>query len=196
MNRTSFVVLAAMLGLAGCGGRDAANRAENAVVPDNMAANAMSAANAAGAMTSGAVATLQTANGGAAGIARAEPVDGALKISIKVEGLPAGEHGVHVHMVGSCDAPTFASAGSHWNPTNAKHGLENPQGQHAGDMPNLSVGADGHGTLDYMLKGGNLEGLLDADGSAIVVHAKVDDQKTDPSGNSGDRIACGVFRKS
>jgi len=160
-----------------------------------MTANAMSAANAAVAMTSGAVATLQTANGGAAGIARAEPADGALKISIKVEGLPAGEHGVHVHMVGSCDAPTFASAGSHWNPTNAKHGLENPQGQHAGDMPNLSVGADGHGTLDYTLKGGNLEGLLDADGSAIVVHAKVDDQKTDPSGNSGDRIACGVFRK-
>lgn len=96
-------------------------------------------------------------------------------------------------MTGKCDAPKFESAGGHWNPTGAKHGLEDPAGQHAGDMPNLVVGEDGRGTLSYELQGATFEGLLDSDGSAMVIHASVDDQKTDPSGNSGDRIACGIF---
>lgn len=194
MHKASLVVLAAAIGLAGCGDRTPANPAANEVAPGNVGTNATSnAVNAASAVPAGAMATLQTAQGAPAGTARAVPMDGALRISLQVEGLPAGEHGVHVHMTGRCDAPGFESAGSHWNPTGAQHGLDNPQGQHAGDMPNLMVDQNGRGTLDYTLKGGDLAGLLDTDGAAIVVHATTDDQKTDPSGNSGGRIACGVF---
>ena len=92
------------------------------------------------------------------------------------------------------EPPKFASAGGHWNPAARQHGLDNPQGHHAGDMPNLTVAADGTGKLQYTLAGATLAGLLDADDSAFVVHAMRDDQKTDPSGMSGDRIACGVFK--
>jgi superoxide dismutase, Cu-Zn family len=109
-------------------------------------------------------------------------------------GLPAGEHGVHLHTVGSCQPP-FASAGAHWNPTTRQHGLENPQGAHLGDMPNLTVGASGSVDLQVSTRGGGLRGqhpLLDDDGAAVVIHAMRDDQRTDPSGSSGDRIACGV----
>ena len=90
----------------------------------------------------------------------------------------------------------FESAGGHWNPGSTQHGLENPKGAHAGDMPNLTAADDGTGSLTFTLKGGTMAQLLDADGSAFVVHAGQDDQKTDPSGNSGDRIACGVFAAS
>jgi Cu-Zn family superoxide dismutase len=140
-----------------------------------------------------AVAMLQTADGQPAGRATAAEAPGGLAITLNVEGLAPGEHGVHVHTTGSCEPPKFESAGGHWNPTERQHGLDNPQGHHAGDMPNLTVAADGTGTLEYTLAGATLAGLLDADGSAFVVHAMGDDQKTDPSGDSGDRIACGVF---
>jgi Cu-Zn family superoxide dismutase len=140
-----------------------------------------------------AVAMLQTADGQPAGRATAAEAPGGLAITLNVEGLAPGEHGVHVHTTGSCEAPKFESAGGHWNPTERHHGLDNPQGHHAGDMPNLTVAADGTGKLEYTLADGTFAGLLDADGSAFVVHAMRDDQKTDPSGDSGDRIACGVF---
>jgi Cu-Zn family superoxide dismutase len=140
-----------------------------------------------------AVAPLQTAEGEPAGSATATALGDTVSISLAVENLPPGEHGVHVHMIGACEAPGFESAGAHWNPVNQTHGLEDPPGQHAGDMPNLTVAEDGTGTLEYQLVGGSFDGLLDADGSAFVVHAMPDDQMTDPSGNSGDRIACGVF---
>jgi superoxide dismutase, Cu-Zn family len=143
-----------------------------------------------------AVALLQTAEGEPAGAATATALGETVTISLNVEGLPPGEHGVHVHMTGACEAPSFESAGAHWNPATQPHGLEDPPGQHAGDMPNLTVAANGTGTLDYQLVGGMFDGLLDADGSAFVVHAMPDDQMTDPSGNSGDRIACGVFTES
>jgi Cu-Zn family superoxide dismutase len=153
--------------------------------------DAATSASAAPAMT--AVANLQTADGKAVGTATATPSEGAVTLSLRVEGLPPGQHGVHVHMTGKCEGTKFESAGGHWNPGDKKHGLENPQGQHAGDMPNLTVGEDGRGMVAYLLKGATIDGLLDADGSAMVVHAKADDQKTDPSGDSGDRMACGVF---
>lgn len=140
-----------------------------------------------------AVASLKTAAGADAGTATVTNRDGTLSLSLRVKGIPPGRHGAHVHMVGKCEGPAFASAGGHWNPTQHKHGLENPQGQHAGDMPNLTVAADGTGTLAYPLRNATRDGLLDGDGSAMVIHAGVDDQMTDPSGNSGDRIACGVF---
>lgn len=141
-----------------------------------------------------AVAVLQTAEGKPAGQATATVTDGRVMLALRTEGLPPGEHGVHVHMTGKCDAPKFESAGAHWNPGDAQHGLENPAGQHAGDMPNLVVGEDGRAVFSYELKGATFDGLLDSDGSAMLIHASADDQKTDPSGNSGDRIACGVFK--
>ncbi|WP_121118796.1 superoxide dismutase family protein [Croceibacterium ferulae] len=148
----------------------------------------------AGATGEQAVAALQTAEGQPAGTATATVSDDAIKLVLAVQNLPAGEHGVHVHMVGACDAPDFTTAGSHWNPTEQTHGLEGSGGQHAGDMPNLQVNEQGTGTLEYTLQGGaTFAGLMDSDGSAFVVHANADDQRTDPSGESGGRIACGVF---
>ena len=120
-------------------------------------------------------------------------------VSISVTGMTAGQHGVHLHMTGACDgAGAFSSAGAHYNPFSKEHGLENANGAHAGDMPNIPVGSNGAGTLTYtnprvrLTSGAN--SLLDADGSAIVVHAGTDDQVTDPQGNSGARIACGVLQ--
>ncbi|MBA3676469.1 MAG: superoxide dismutase family protein [Sphingosinicella sp.] len=121
-------------------------------------------------------------------------------IRVRVEGvnLPMGAHGVHVHMVGLCTAPGFESAGGHWNPTGHKHGKDNPAGMHKGDLPNILIGTDGRGTLEYTIPNGMVAGansaMLDGDGAALVVHANPDDHRTDPSGNSGGRIACGILR--
>lgn len=169
--------------LAGCGGQDTATEAD-----------AMQDAAVETPAPQRAVATLQNAAGEPVGTATATAGSDGIAVSLSVQRLPAGERGVHIHMVGLCEAPTFASAGDHWNPDDRRHGLDSPDGPHAGDMPNLTVGADGTGTLEYTLQRGTFDGLLDGDGAAFVVHAQVDDQRTDPSGNSGDRIACGVFR--
>ena len=115
-------------------------------------------------------------------------------VSLDASALPPGTHGAHIHMVGRCDAPDFTTAGGHWNPTSKQHGTMNPAGPHEGDLPNLIVGTDGRGTLAITIPGATMAGLLDADGSAMVVHAGADDLRTDPSGNSGGRIACGVFQ--
>jgi Cu-Zn family superoxide dismutase len=121
-----------------------------------------------------------------------------LTIEGELQGLPAGTHGIHFHAVGQCDATgAFASAGAHFNPASRKHGLESPDGPHAGDLPNLVVAADGRATVrltsSRVTLGREAGSLLDADGSAVVVHAAADDQRTDPSGNSGGRIACAVI---
>ncbi len=115
-------------------------------------------------------------------------------------GATTGQHGIHFHAVGTCDAASkFASAGGHFNPTAKKHGLMSADGPHAGDLEALTIDSYGHGTftaLDHRITlspGPN--SLLDADGSAIVLHALPDDQRTDPSGNSGARVACGVIVK-
>lgn len=140
-----------------------------------------------------AVATLQMADGTGVGTAMATPEDDSVAISLDVSGLEPGEHGAHVHTTGDCSAPDFSSAGDHWNPTGQAHGLHDPAGQHAGDMPNLTVAADGTASLEYTLVGATFDGLMDGDGSALVIHAGRDDQVTDPAGDSGERIACGVF---
>ncbi|MDB5696646.1 MAG: superoxide dismutase family protein [Sphingomonas bacterium] len=140
-----------------------------------------------------ATAQLLTASGAPAGRAVATEVAGGVRVTLDVRNVPAGTHGAHVHTVGRCDAPGFESAGPHWNPAASKHGTMNPQGPHAGDLPNLLVGNDGRGTLGVTLAGATLGGMLDGDGGAVVVHATADDLMTDPSGNSGGRIACGVF---
>jgi Cu-Zn family superoxide dismutase len=145
-----------------------------------------------------ATAALRDATGQALGTLTLRDGPGeSLVIDGELTGLPPGTHGIHFHAVGQCDAAgAFASAGAHFNPASRKHGLESTDGPHAGDLPNLVVGADGRAsvrmTSPRVTLGREAASLLDADGSAIVVHATADDQRTDPSGNSGARIACGV----
>ena len=140
-----------------------------------------------------ATAVLADATGRPVGRATAREVTGGVRVTLDVRGMLPGTHGAHLHTVGSCVGPDFTSAGGHWNPAGTKHGSMNPQGPHAGDLPNLIVGTDGRGTLGIVLAGATIGGMLDADGTAIVVHAAADDLMTDPSGNSGGRIACGVM---
>ncbi len=97
-----------------------------------------------------------------------------------------GDHGFHIHAVGKCEPPAFTSAGGHFNPQNKKHGRLNPEGAHAGDLPNLKVGADGTGSIDGTVAGVTLKAIV---GVALVIHADLDDEKTDPTGNSGGRVA-------
>ena len=115
---------------------------------------------------------------------------GGVTFRITASGLP---HGIHVHAVGRCDPPGFASAGAHLNPAARKHGLNNPAGPHLGDLPNVTVAANGVLQEAVTLAHTSFASLLDADGAALVIHAKADDYVTDPSGNSGDRIACAVI---
>jgi Cu-Zn family superoxide dismutase len=118
-----------------------------------------------------------------------------IQVSGRLIGLPPGEHAIHLHTSGRCETPTFESAGGHWNPTNSSHGKNTPQGPHLGDLPNITVGRDSSVTVEATTVGGTLRNqnpLLDADGAAVVVHAKPDDYRSQPSGDAGDRIACGV----
>ena len=145
-------------------------------------------------------ATLRNAQGTVVGTVTLAPSPTGIHFTGSLSGLPAGTHGIHLHAVGRCDAPDFASAGGHYNPASTHHGLENPAGPHAGDFPNVVVGSDGSTTLDLTNPRVTLDvnpvgGLFDADGTAIVVHAGADDQRSDPSGNSGARIACGVIER-
>jgi Cu-Zn family superoxide dismutase len=128
------------------------------------------------------------------GTVRAWQTAGGVSFRIEARGLPRGLHGLHVHAVGRCDPPDFASAGPHWNPTGRQHGLNNPMGPHAGDLPNVEVAANGALGITVVLAGASMASLLDADGAALVLHAAADDYKTDPSGNSGARIACAIIR--
>ena len=144
-----------------------------------------------------ATATISDAEGTTIGWARfTEDSDGRLHVNVKVDGLSPGLHGIHLHNVASCIAPAFTSAGSHHNPLSDLHGLDDPPGAHAGDLPNLVVNAEGRGHLDAVsdratLSAGPLS-LDDADGSALIIHAAEDDQQaTTATGNSGARIACG-----
>jgi Cu-Zn family superoxide dismutase len=143
-----------------------------------------------------ATATMVTAAGQPAGRATAREVGGGVRFTLDVSGMPPGQHGAHVHTVGRCDPPDFQTAGPHWNPTGAKHGTNNPQGPHLGDLPNIVIGSDGRGTLSFVMPGATMAGVLDPDGGSMMVHAAADDLVTDPSGNSGGRIACGVFQPS
>ena len=122
-----------------------------------------------------------------------------VRIAVTGYRLPPGTHGLHLHAVGDCQLPDFTSAGGHFNPTSKQHGRLNPAGPHAGDLPNLVVGASGEGGIDITTKAVTLEpgpaSLLGGKGTSIVIHAAADDEKTDPTGNSGARIACGVIAK-
>ncbi|MFD1145348.1 superoxide dismutase family protein [Larkinella insperata] len=131
-----------------------------------------------------------------------EDKDGMVTLKVNVTSLPAGSHGIHFHEIGAADpqaAPAFATSGEHYNPASRKHGLENPEGTHAGDLPNLVVDAQGRGSLvtttDRITLTDGPKTLFDANGSSLIIHASIDDQKTDPSGNSGPRIAGGVVER-
>jgi Cu-Zn family superoxide dismutase len=146
-----------------------------------------------------ATADLKNANGQPAGMATLTEVPGGVRIVVEAKGLPPGPHGVHIHEVGTCEGPQFTTAGGHFNPDKKQHGLLNPQGPHNGDLPNITIDANGTGrmetTTEHITLGAGLKSIFDADGSALVVHAGPDDFKTDPTGNSGGRIACGVIVK-
>jgi Cu-Zn family superoxide dismutase len=143
-------------------------------------------------------ADLRDAQGRVRARATAETAGDSLRVRVEAVGMTPGAYGAHLHTTGRCDAPGFTTAGPHWNPTDQMHGKDNPKGMHKGDLPNLLVGTDGRGSFEYTIPNAALSGMLpnrliDADGAAVVVHAKPDDFRTDPSGNSGDRIACGVL---
>ncbi len=142
---------------------------------------------------------LKDAQGKVVGTARLSEVGGGVKVALKASRLKPGDHGFHIHAVGKCEPLAFTSAGGHFNPGNKKHGKKNPEGAHAGDLPNLKVGADGTGSIDVTAGGVTLKdgagSLFQPRGTALVIHADPDDEKTDPTGNSGARVACGVISK-
>jgi Cu-Zn family superoxide dismutase len=155
-------------------------------------------AGAADAVAQAAVhADIHDRSGAVVGHVNAHAEGKGVTFEISVKGLKPGKHGVHIHSVGKCEAPDFKSAGSHFAFPGQMHGMDNAKGPHLGDMPNLIVKADGAGKLrfhsDLVSMSGGENSLSKAGGTAIVIHDKQDDQKTDPSGASGDRIACGVL---
>ncbi len=148
--------------------------------------------------------SLVDAGGKVIGDVRAVDSDEGASLLVNARGLPPGDHGIHIHDTGLCDPPDFKSAGSHWNPTAKQHGGHNPGGAHLGDLQNVTVASDGTLQVRIVVPGTHLgtaeanarpgaQQILDANGAALVIHAQPDDYQTDPSGNSGDRIACAVL---
>lgn len=145
-----------------------------------------------------ATGTFHLTNGLPAGTAVITASGARLTLTLVATGLAAGAHGIHLHMVGKCAAPSFTTAGGHLNPAGHQHGTNNSAGSHLGDLPNLMIDSEGRGVLTAQISGPLSEAenvLFDADGTAIVIHAAPDDYKTDPSGNSGERIACAVLQR-
>ena len=146
-------------------------------------------------------ADIVNAQGTIIGHAKFSTVSDGVKVSVTVSQLSPGEHGIHIHNVGKCDGPAFTTAGGHFNPTNAHHGIHNTQDPHPhlGDLPNLVVSGQGTAKLTFTIAGATISAgpnsLFHEGGTALVIHAKPDDLANDPSGNSGDRIACGVIEQ-
>ena len=142
---------------------------------------------------------LHTANGAPAGTVMLLAAGEDVTINVAAIGLPPGTHGIHLHTVGSCLAPDFASAGGHLNPHSMQHGTANPAGSHLGDLPNLVIDSRGAGAVSAKLRDNRASAeaeLFDGNGTAVVIHADPDDYKTDPAGNSGKRIACAVLKRA
>lgn len=192
-NILTFTAVGALM-LAACSKTEAP--VDNAAAPSDVAFD-----NAAGGNSAMAgVPTTANFNGGDGALLGSVTISedaAGLVMNINGVGMPAGVHGIHLHEKGLCDGPKFESAGGHWNPAAKKHGRDNPEGAHAGDLANLTVAADGTATVSVPVAGAKMASgemmLADADGTALVIHARADDYRTDPSGNSGDRIACAVL---
>lgn len=140
---------------------------------------------------------LKNGQGESVGTATISPGGGGVRIALDLKNLTPGQHGIHIHQMAKCEAPGFTTAGPHFNPDSKMHGTKNPQGPHAGDMLNFMVKADGtaHATVTdaRVVMGDGPNGLFSNGGTALIIHEKADDYKTDPSGNSGARIACGTI---
>ena len=143
---------------------------------------------------------LKNAQGESVGTATLMPADGSgVRIQLNVKNLSPGVHALHIHQTASCDPPAFTSAGPHFNPGHKKHGMQNPEGPHAGDMENFTVGQDGTADATVLAKGVSMgdgaNSVFSNGGTALVIHAGPDDMKSDPAGNAGGRLACGVISK-
>lgn len=150
-----------------------------------------------GSESPSARASLLDASGANKGSATLTQEAGGVRLRAEAMGLPAGTKGIHVHTTGTCTAPSFESAGPHWNPTSKQHGFDNPAGAHMGDLRSIEIGSDGRGRVDALLPNAQLTGganpLMDSDGASVIIHAAADDYRTDPSGNSGGRVLCGTL---
>jgi len=197
-SNTSATLFVAGILLLGCGDAGRRNPGSDTDPPGTVRDNA-DASPTAGDVT----APVRNAAGKELGTLTLAEAGGGIALAGRLTGLPPGQHAIHLHATGRCDpsagsgqaAPSFESAGDHWNPTKAAHGTKSPKGPHLGDLPNITVARDSSVTVQATTPGGTLRGqngLLDADGASVVVHAKRDDNRSQPAGDSGDRIACGV----